>query len=103
MCGRYALYADPETLVARFELPQTPDLRPRYNIAPSQEVPAIRRSPEGRRELTLLRWGLVPYWAANETTGHSLIKCPRRDRGDQARVPERLPPAPLSHPRGRVL
>jgi putative SOS response-associated peptidase YedK len=46
MCGRYALYADPEMLVARFELPRTPDLRPRYNIAPSQEVPAIRRSRE---------------------------------------------------------
>jgi putative SOS response-associated peptidase YedK len=60
MCGRFALYADPETLAARFELPRTPDLRPRYNIAPSQEVPAIRRSREGRHELTLLRWGLVP-------------------------------------------
>jgi putative SOS response-associated peptidase YedK len=73
MCGRYALYADPKTLVARFELPRTPDLLRCYNIAPSQEVPAIRRSQEGRRELTLLRWGLVPHWAQAETTGHSLI------------------------------
>ncbi len=72
MCGRYALYADPETLVARFDLWRTPDLRPRYNIAPSQEIPAIRRSREGRRELTLLRWGLVPHWAT-ETSGHSMI------------------------------
>jgi putative SOS response-associated peptidase YedK len=60
MCGRFALYADPETLAARFEPPRMPDVRPRYNIAPSQEVPAIRRSREGRHELTLLRWGLVP-------------------------------------------
>lgn len=73
MCGRYALFADPEMLVTRFELWQTPDLRPRYNLAPSQEVPAIRRSQEGRRELTLLRWGLVPHWAKAETTGHSMI------------------------------
>ena len=74
MCGRYALYADPETLVARFELPRTPDLRPRYNIAPSQAVPAIRQSREGRRELIPLRWGLVPHWAAQaDTSGHSMI------------------------------
>jgi putative SOS response-associated peptidase YedK len=43
------------------------DWNPRYNIAPSQPVPVIRQNPkEPRRELSLMRWGLIPSWAKEE-------------------------------------
>src|SRR5215467_7651523 len=45
--------------------PWDDDWTPRYNIAPTQPVPVIRQHPkEPRRELSLLRWGLIPSWGA---------------------------------------
>jgi len=41
----------------------TPNAPPRYNIAPTDEVYAVRRAGGGGRELVALRWGLVPYWS----------------------------------------
>ena len=38
------------------------NLRPRYNIAPSQDVAVVRAAGEGRT-LAMLRWGLIPAWA----------------------------------------
>jgi len=40
------------------------DWKPRYNIAPTQPIPVIRQNPkEPIRELSLIRWGLIPSWA----------------------------------------
>jgi putative SOS response-associated peptidase YedK len=37
------------------------DWTPRFNVAPTQPVPIIRQNPkEPRRELSLVRWGLIP-------------------------------------------
>ena len=56
MCGRFALMTDGETLATRFNLNAIPaDLTPRYNIAPSQSVAAIRTALEGGREWVMLR------------------------------------------------
>jgi SOS response associated peptidase (SRAP) len=45
-----------------------------YNIAPSEEVLAIRYNPETKqRSLDRLRWGLVPYWANDEKIGFKTI------------------------------
>ncbi|HEX8355517.1 MAG TPA: SOS response-associated peptidase, partial [Pyrinomonadaceae bacterium] len=44
----------------------------RYNIAPTQEVLAVRESPDGR-EMTLYKWGLVPAWAKDASVGAKLI------------------------------
>lgn len=65
MCGRY------DNLIAREayrlifhaqRLPQS-NFPPRYNIAPTDDVPIIRIDPrDGTRELTMARWGLVPFW-----------------------------------------
>jgi putative SOS response-associated peptidase YedK len=55
-----------------FALTNSLDLKPRYNIAPSQEVPAVRQSGGGR-ELALLRWGLIPHWAKDEKIGYRMI------------------------------
>jgi putative SOS response-associated peptidase YedK len=45
-----------------------------YNIAPSQEILAIRLNPETKqRSLDRLRWGLLPYWAKDEKIGFKTI------------------------------
>lgn len=46
---------------------------PRYNAAPTQYLPIVRVRPEGDRELTLLRWGLIPYWAKDASMGAKMI------------------------------
>jgi putative SOS response-associated peptidase YedK len=61
MCGRYTL-TSPDELVQEFGLGELPfSLTPRYNIAPSNEVPVIVQESAGP-SLRLLRWGLVPSW-----------------------------------------
>jgi putative SOS response-associated peptidase YedK len=50
------------------------DWSPRYNIAPTQPVPVIRQNPKRpMRELSLMRWGLIPYWAKNASISTSTI------------------------------
>ena len=48
------------------------NLRPRYNLAPSQSAAVVRSDADGRR-LSLLRWGLIPAWAKKPSIGHRLI------------------------------
>ncbi len=73
MCGRYALDAPRSQLCRRFSLDQCVELAPRYNIAPGSEIPVIRQSPAGLRVLHLLRWGLLPQWAKDQSLGTTLI------------------------------
>ena len=49
------------------------ELEPRYNIAPTQDVAVIRHDPRGRHELSLMRWGLVPFWAKDLAMGNRMI------------------------------
>jgi putative SOS response-associated peptidase YedK len=63
MCGRFLLKA-PSAAAAAFHFPDdADDLPPRYNVAPSQPVLAVRAGPQGGTELVSLRWGLVPSWS----------------------------------------
>jgi putative SOS response-associated peptidase YedK len=62
MCGRFSLFSPAPALAEAFDLAGFPELAPRYNIAPTQPVLAVRASDTGR-EAALLRWGLVPPWA----------------------------------------
>ena len=48
-------------------------VKPRYNIAPTQDIAAIRNTQEEERELVLLRWGLVPFWAKDPSIGNRMI------------------------------
>jgi len=74
MCGRFALLIPGEELAATFDLPQTPALAPRYNIAPTQPVAAVRVNPgTGRRELAHFHWGLIPFWADDPGIGSRMI------------------------------
>ena len=73
MCGRYELHAHPAAVALVFGLRATPDLAPRYNIAPTQQVPIVRRNRQGENELVEVRWGLVPRWARDPTIGARMI------------------------------
>ena len=69
MCGRYTLAAtDPATLRDRFGLGESIEIRPRYNVAPTDDVLAVIGGSEGRHA-ALLRWGLVPHWADDLASG----------------------------------
>ena len=76
MCGRYNLITDAEALIDFFKIEQTlldaSELKPRYNIAPGQDVPMVRDTGDGR-ELSLARWGLVPHWSKEEKPKYSTI------------------------------
>lgn len=72
MCGRFALKASPAEVLAYFELDECADFSRRFNIPPGTDIPVIRQSPEGRRVLSLLRWGLVPHWAKDPRIGVKL-------------------------------
>ncbi len=77
MCGRYTLTnPDPVKLRQRFmlgESAEVPEVEPRYNVAPTDAVLAVRRGDEGAREAGRLRWGLVPGRWAEKRSGRPLI------------------------------
>ena len=72
MCGRYTLTADAESIQLAFKLDSVDGwLEPRYNIAPSQQVPVIsNRDP---KSLSFMKWGLVPSWAKDPKIGNRMI------------------------------
>jgi putative SOS response-associated peptidase YedK len=72
MCGRYTLRTPAIDLVEVFQLLREPVLEPRYNIAPTQTV-AVVRQIEKHRELSVMRWGLVPSGAKDPKAGPPLI------------------------------
>jgi putative SOS response-associated peptidase YedK len=72
MCSRYFLDADGNIIAYTFRVPVNDRIRKRFNIAPTQEAPVVRVR-EGEREVALLRWGLVPYWAKDLKVGTKMI------------------------------
>ena len=75
MCGRFVLTTPGEALRQAFDFVEQPNLAPRHNIAPTQDVPVVRqrRNPAGERTIQMLRWGLVPPWAASPAGGAKMI------------------------------
>lgn len=73
MCGRYTLTAPIDSMRALFGFDSSPNLAARYNIAPGQDVPAVRLAGDGTRNLVLVRWGLVPSWARDPAIGNRMI------------------------------
>lgn len=84
MCGRYTLTRHDDItgdLQASLDVAAIGDewWKPRYNVAPTQPAPVVRlhhgpndpqdesrpgeRAPEATREIVMMRWGLVPFWA----------------------------------------
>jgi putative SOS response-associated peptidase YedK len=73
MCGRFNRRASPRDVADLFDVTVS-ELPPRYNIAPTQPVAAVRIRPsEKGRELVDLRWGLIPSWADDPKIGFRLI------------------------------
>jgi putative SOS response-associated peptidase YedK len=75
MCGRYRLSRRKQVVAEYFDsVSGEEDWSPRYNIAPTQPVPVIRQNPrEPIRELSLMRWGLIPSWAKDPSVAASTI------------------------------
>jgi putative SOS response-associated peptidase YedK len=80
MCGRYAIFGpvSRKNREALEFLEQQLDFAPTYNAAPTQALPVFRVTARRGRELALLRWGLIPFWAKNAAIGAKLINA----RGD---------------------
>lgn len=57
-------------------------MAPRYNIAPTQEAAVVRRSGDAR-SLSLLRWGLVPFWAKDPGIGNRMINARSETVGEK--------------------
>jgi putative SOS response-associated peptidase YedK len=72
MCGRFYLDVIAEELIEQFGLSAAPQLNAHYNIAPSQQIAAIK-SAGANRELVLLHWGLIPSWAKDKKFAYRTI------------------------------
>lgn len=78
MCGRYGRRADKQRIAEWMQAHNTSVfdetyLARSYNVAPTDFQPIVRLDRDGQRELTVMRWGLVPYWAKDSKIGFSTI------------------------------
>jgi putative SOS response-associated peptidase YedK len=65
MCGRYDNLIPRDAYAGLFRTARIPrsNFPPRYNVAPTDQIPIIRVDPrDGERELVMARWGLIPFW-----------------------------------------
>jgi putative SOS response-associated peptidase YedK len=75
MCGRYRLSRRKQIIEEHFgSVSGEGDWSPRYNVAPTQPIPVIRQNPtEPVRELSLMRWGLIPSWTKDSSVAATMI------------------------------
>lgn len=74
MCGRFTLRTPMNKVAELFGLDETPAAEPRYNVAPTQQVAAVRIGSTAKvREVAFLRWGLIPHWADDPSIGNRMI------------------------------
>jgi putative SOS response-associated peptidase YedK len=72
MCGRYARRSDKQRIAELFAVhgPVIPDFGTSWNVAPQRFQPVVRLNRDtGEREIVLMRWGLIPYWAKDPSIG----------------------------------
>lgn len=83
MCGRFSLTTELDVLLERFQIDQTniQNYSQRFNIAPSQHIPAVIRADHTNRMGTL-KWGLIPFWAKDASIASKLINA-RSETADQ--------------------
>lgn len=85
MCGRFTLNIQMSLWEERFGVdPADLEIKPRYNIAPTQQIPVVRNDG-GRNVLTMMRWGLVPPYEKEFKTRYSTINA-RDDRILESRI-----------------
>ena len=74
MCGRYRLARKKEILAETFDVDDDVEWSPRYNVAPGQNVPVVRQdAARPLRSISLVRWGLIPFWAKDAKAGYKMI------------------------------
>lgn len=79
MCGRYGRRADKQRIAEWFHTHDTnvfdeSTYSPTFNVAPQSLQPIVRIDRDtGQRELTIMRWGLVPFWAKDAKVAYSTI------------------------------
>jgi putative SOS response-associated peptidase YedK len=76
MCGRYVRRANKQRIAEHFAVhgPSLPDFGPSWNVAPQTFQPVVRLNRDtGQREIVLMRWGLVPFWARDAKVSYSTI------------------------------
>jgi putative SOS response-associated peptidase YedK len=79
MCGRFTHRLTWKQLHDLYNItvpdtgPREIDLKPRYNVAPTDVMPVCRLNRAGQREIAMLRWGLIPYWATDPKIAHKTI------------------------------
>lgn len=76
MCGRYRLSRRKQLIEEYFDAngDAEMDWQPRYNVAPSQDVAIVRQDRSTpKRSLSLVRWGLIPYWSQDASVGYKMI------------------------------
>jgi putative SOS response-associated peptidase YedK len=80
MCGRFSNTKSPQKIKERYPIADLPlNYKPRYNIAPSQEVLVVVE--QEKPILTMMRWGLIPSWAKDPSIGNQMINA----RGESIR------------------
>ena len=67
------LFSPAEAVKRIFSVDSVPALAPRYNVAPTQDVPVVRAGKKSGREFVMLHWGLVPFWAKERAIGNRMI------------------------------
>jgi len=85
MCGRFARRSTQQVLADWFgvDMEDMPWFAPSYNVAPQSVQPVVRLNRDsGGREVAMLRWGLVPFWAKDAKLGYSTINA----RSEEAAV-----------------
>jgi putative SOS response-associated peptidase YedK len=72
MCGRFAIHSAIELIAQIFGIDEWEiDYPPNYNVAPSQDILIVRN--EGKRRLVRSRWGFVPSWSKDLSSGYKMI------------------------------
>jgi putative SOS response-associated peptidase YedK len=71
MCGRFSIAAPVGPIENRFDIEIGFNYTPRFNCAPTQNIPVI--SNQEPDVLSFYRWGLIPVWAKDKKIGNSLI------------------------------
>lgn len=72
MCGRFALTAPASTITEIFQIDVLPEILPRYNIAPTQDVHCVVEEA-GERSVQAFKWGLIPSWAKDRKMGYKTL------------------------------
>ena len=103
MCGRYTYFPrEFSDLRLTWNVDEVFGLKPRYNIAPTQEAPVIVQAA-GKRTLELSRWGLIPWWAKDPAIGNRMINARAETLAEEPAFKKPARKAPLSRFSGRLL